>query len=133
MVSWQDERTLSEGDLDPDPHQQFRVWMGAATEAGEAMPNAMQVATVGADGGPSVRTLLLEQVDDRGFVFQTNVESPKARELAANPRAALLFLWPRLLRQVRVTGTVEPLARDEVANYFAETPSAVQAMLRACR
>jgi pyridoxamine 5'-phosphate oxidase len=133
MVTWQDERSLSESDLDPDPHVQFRAWLDAATQAGEPMPTAMAVATSGADGSPSVRMLLLEGVDERGFVFETNLESPKARDLAAVPRAALAFFWPLLVQQVRVTGTVEPLTRDEAAANFATAPSAIQGMLRACQ
>jgi pyridoxamine 5'-phosphate oxidase len=133
MVTWQDERTLGESDLDADPHQQFGTWLREATEAGEPMPNAMAVATSSARGVPSVRMLLLEEVDERGFVFQTNLESPKAHDLAAVPRAALTFFWPTLLRQVRVTGSVELLSRPEVAAYFDEAPSPIRAMIRACR
>ena len=92
----------------------------------------MALATVGEDGLPSLRMMLLEDFDSRGFVIQTNLESPKARALAATPAAALAFYWPLLVRQVRVTGRVEPLPRDEMAGYFAQAPSGVQAMLRAC-
>ena len=133
MVTWQDERTLSESDLDADPHAQFRTWLREAVESGEPMPNAMAVATSSAEAEPSVRMILLEDVDERGFTFQTNIESPKARDLAAVPRAALAFFWPVLLRQVRITGTVEPLSREEVAAFYAAAPPAVQAMLQACR
>jgi pyridoxamine 5'-phosphate oxidase len=133
MASAQPERTLSESDLDPDPHRQFRAWLDEATASGEPMPTAMALATVGADGLPSLRMMLLEDVDDRGFVFQTNLESPKAQALEATPAAALAFFWPHLVRQVRVTGSVAPLSRDEMASYFARTPSDVQTMLRACR
>jgi pyridoxamine 5'-phosphate oxidase len=133
MASAQPEPTLSEGDLDPDPHRQFRAWLDEATASGEPMPTAMALATVGADGLPSLRMMLLEDVDDRGFVFQTNLESPKAQALEATPAAALAFFWPHLVRQVRVTGSVAPLSRDEMASYFARTPSDVQPMLRACR
>jgi pyridoxamine 5'-phosphate oxidase len=127
------ERTLSESDLDPEPHRQFRIWLDEALAAGEVMANAMALATVGSDGLPSLRMMLLEDFDERGFVIQTNLESPKAAALRATPAAALTFFWPQLVRQVRVTGTVEPLAREEMAVYYARTPSAVQAMLRACR
>jgi pyridoxamine 5'-phosphate oxidase len=134
VASWPDERSLSEADLDPDPYQQFAGWLREAAEAGEPMPNAMAVATAGADATPSVRMILLEAADaERGFVFQTNVESPKARDLEAVPRAALAFFWPRLLRQVRVTGPVKQLTREEAATYFSETPGSIQAMLRACQ
>jgi pyridoxamine 5'-phosphate oxidase len=127
------ERTLSESDLDPEPHRQFRIWLDEALAAGEVMANAMALATVGSDGLPSLRMMLLEDFDERGFVIQTNLESPKAAALRATPAAALAFFWPQLVRQVRVTGTVEPLAREEMAVYYARTPSGVQAMLRACR
>jgi pyridoxamine 5'-phosphate oxidase len=133
MAAAQPERTLSETDLDPSPHRQFRTWLDEATAAGESAPTAMALATVGVDGLPAVRMLLLEDVDERGFVFQTNLESPKARDLAATPAAALVFFWPLAVRQVRVTGSVEALTRDESATYYAPTPPTIQAMLRACR
>jgi pyridoxamine 5'-phosphate oxidase len=134
MVSWPDERSLSEGELDADPHVQFATWLREAGDAGEPMPNAMAVATASADGTPSVRMLLLEAADaEGGFVFQTNLDSPKARDLAAVPRTALAFFWPRLVRQVRVTGPVEPLTRHEAEAYFAAEPPPIQTMLRACR
>jgi pyridoxamine 5'-phosphate oxidase len=132
MLAGQDERTLSEGDLDPDPHRQFRAWLQEAAESGEPTPNAMALATASIDAKPSVRMVLLEDVDERGFAFQTNIESPKAADLAAMPSAALVFFWPRLVRQVRVTGGVKALSRDEVAAYFAQAAAGVQAMLRAC-
>ncbi len=133
MVTWQDQLTLSEDQLDPEPHRQFAMWLGDAVEAGEPMANAMALATVGADGMPAVRMVLLEDVDERGFTFQTNLESPKALALRAVPRAAVVFFWPRLVRQVRVTGSVSLLDRAEVAAYFSAAPSAIQAMIRACR
>ncbi len=133
MVTGRDDLTLNEDALDAEPHRQFRTWLREATDAGEPMPNAMALATAGSDGVPSVRMVLLEDVDERGFAFQTNLESPKALDLAAVPHAALVFFWPRLLRQVRVTGGVEPLGRDEVAAYFSAAPSAIQTMIRACR
>jgi pyridoxamine 5'-phosphate oxidase len=132
MVTWRDDLTLSEDQLDPEPHRQFAAWLREAVEAGEPMPNAMALATAGADGAPSVRMVLFEDVDERGFTFQTNLESPKALAMTAVPRAALAFFWPRLVRQVRVTGDVEPLSRDEVAAYFLAAPSAIQTMIRAC-
>jgi pyridoxamine 5'-phosphate oxidase len=133
MVTWQNERTLGESDLDADPYAQFRLWLREAVESGEPMPNAMAVATSSAEGVPSVRMILLEDVDERGFTFQTNTESPKARDLAAVARAALSFFWPILLRQVRITGIVEPLSRADAAAYYAAAPPPIQAMLQACR
>jgi pyridoxamine 5'-phosphate oxidase len=132
MVTWQDELTLSEDQLDPEPHRQFALWLRDAVDAGEPMPNAMALATCGLDGLPAVRMVLFEDIDERGFTFQTNLESPKAAAMTAVPRAALVFFWPRLLRQVRVTGAVTPLDRNEVAAYFAAQPSAIQTMIRAC-
>ncbi len=133
MVTWQDKLTLSEDQLDPEPHRQFATWLGEAIDAGEPMANAMALATCDAAGLPSVRMVLFEDVDERGFTFQTNLESPKAQALAAIPRAAAVFFWPLLVRQVRVTGPVSVLGRDEVAAYFSAAPSAIQAMIRACR
>jgi pyridoxamine 5'-phosphate oxidase len=133
MASAPFERPLNESDLDPEPHRQFRIWLDEAAAAGEVMANAMALATVGTDGLPSLRMMLLEDFDERGFVIQTNLESPKAAALRATPAAALAFFWPQLVRQVRVTGSVEPLPRDEMAVYYTRTPSSVQAMLRACR
>lgn len=127
------ERTLDERDVDPDPQRQFRTWLNEAIHAEEPMPNAMALATCSADGVPSARMVLLEEVDERGFAFQTNLDSPKAHDLAAVPRAAATFFWPRLVRQVRVSGSVQPLSREEMAVYFAKTPPAIQTMLRACR
>jgi pyridoxamine 5'-phosphate oxidase len=133
MASAQDERSLSEADLDPDPHQQFARWFSEAVAAGEPMPDAMALATVGVDGVPRARMMMLEEVDARGFVFQTNRESPKAAELAAHPAASLVFFWPLELRQVRVTGTISPLSRSEGAPYFWREPAGIQTMIRACK
>jgi pyridoxamine 5'-phosphate oxidase len=131
-VSIADERTLGERDLDPDPHRQFQTWLQEAVEAGEPMPGAMALATVDADGRPWLRMMMLEDFDERGFAFQTNLDSPKARQLARAARAALTFFWPRVLRQVRVTGSVEALTRAEVAAYFGRLPPPIQTMVRAC-
>jgi pyridoxamine 5'-phosphate oxidase len=103
-----------------DPIVLFRDWQAQAAEAGVTLPEAMTLATADAAGRPSARTVLLKGVDDRGFVFFTNYESRKALQLAANPNAALVFLWhtePR--RQVLVTGRVERVPREESEAYFA--------------
>ena len=127
------ERTLLEGEADADPFRQFHAWLDEAAEAGESLPNAMALATADATLGiPSVRMVLLETLDQRGFVFQTNVESPKAREIASNWRAAVTFFWPSLIRQVRASGAVEQLSRDEARRFFEPLPEDVQAMLRVC-
>lgn len=115
-------RGLSESEADPDPVRQFRVWFDQALGAGLTEPNAMTVATVSADGQPSARIVLLKAFDARGFVFYTNYESRKGAELAAQPRAALIFYWADLERQVRVEGTVEHVAGAESDAYFASRP-----------
>lgn len=109
---------LREEDVDADPVAQFRVWFAAAAEAGIRMPEAAAVATAANDGPPSVRMVLVKQADERGFVFFTNYESRKARELAANPFAALLFYWDPLGRQVRIEGGVERTTAQESEEYI---------------
>jgi pyridoxamine 5'-phosphate oxidase len=102
-----------------DPIAQFRVWFAAALAAGIPDVNGMTLATADAEGRPHARIVLLKEVDDRGFVFYTNYESDKGRELAGNPRAALAFWWQPLHRQVRVEGTVEQVSGAESDAYFA--------------
>jgi pyridoxamine 5'-phosphate oxidase len=104
---------------DTDPFARFHALMVAAIENDPIEPNAMTVVTATPDGRPSARIVLLKGVDDRGFVFYTNKESRKAAELAANPRAALLFLWKSLARQIRIEGTVEDVTDAEADAYFA--------------
>ncbi|HET8602678.1 MAG TPA: pyridoxamine 5'-phosphate oxidase [Marmoricola sp.] len=113
---------LAEDDLDPDPFAMFDRWMSQAVDAGLHEANAMVLTTVGPDGAPSSRSVLLKQVTDRGFCFYTNRESRKGRELAADPRCALLVPWWELQRQVRVEGVAEPLSRVEDEAYFATRP-----------
>ena len=113
---------LHEEDLAADPFTQFDRWLRQAVEAGVHEPNAMTLATAGTDGVPSARMVLLKAVDARGFVFFTNLESRKARELSARPAAALVFFWAELERQVRVDGTVESVSRAEAERYFASRP-----------
>jgi pyridoxamine 5'-phosphate oxidase len=113
---------LLESDLDPDPITQFRVWFAEAQAAMGHEPNAMTVATADAEGNPGARTLLLKGLDDRGFVFYTNYESGKGRQIESNPRAELLFYWPELERQVRVHGTVERLDQTASEQYFHSRP-----------
>jgi pyridoxamine 5'-phosphate oxidase len=117
---------FSEQDLAADPVEQFRRWFAEAGEAGERLPETVVLATATTDGVPSARAVLLKGVDARGFVVFTNHESRKGRELDANPRAALVFLWPTLGRQVRVEGPVERIGRDEVEDYFATRPRGSQ-------
>ncbi|MBP0621749.1 pyridoxamine 5'-phosphate oxidase [Cupriavidus consociatus] len=114
--------SLSETDVAPDPMSQFKRWFDEAVTAKLPEPNAMTLATVSGDGQPSARIVLLKGIDDRGFTFFTNYESRKGLDLAANPRAALLFHWVQLERQVRVEGIVEKVADDESDVYFASRP-----------
>jgi pyridoxamine 5'-phosphate oxidase len=118
------DRPLAERDLDVDPIAQFRRWLRDAEGVGIALPYATALATATPDGAPSVRVVLLKGVDERGFVFFTNNESRKAREMAANARAALAFYWGVLGRQVRVEGVVEEVAEAEADDYFRSRPRA---------
>jgi pyridoxamine 5'-phosphate oxidase len=113
---------LSEADLAADPFAQFHRWLEQARAASPEEFTAMTLATADREGRPSARVVLLKGVDERGFVFYTNAESRKGRELLANPRAALVFYWGMLDRQVRVEGTVEPTSREESEAYFASRP-----------
>lgn len=112
---------LDEADLTPDPLTLFGRWFAEVREAGIGEPNAMVLATAG-DPVPSSRTVLLKGVGPEGFVFFTNYESRKGRELAANPACSLLFGWYPLQRQVRVEGTAAPTSRAETEAYFASRP-----------
>ncbi|MFT4171555.1 MAG: pyridoxamine 5'-phosphate oxidase [Rhodocyclaceae bacterium] len=99
--------------------QRFKIWLEEAETGEPNDPDAMSIATVGPDGMPSVRMVLLKDVDERGFVFYTNLGSQKARELIANPQVALCFHWKSLQRQVRVQGVAEPVTAAEADAYFA--------------
>ena len=111
------DRPLHARDLDPDPLKAFVRWFDEAVAASAFEPEAAALATATPDGRPSVRMVLNKGVDERGFAFYTNYGSRKATELEANPRAALLFHWPELGRQVRVEGTVERVAREDSERY----------------
>lgn len=113
---------LDEKDLAPEPLAQFEKWFNDALAARVLEPNAMMLATAGEDGAPAARTVLLKGFDARGFVFYTNYESRKGRDLAANPRTALLFAWLPLERQVEIRGRVEQTSRAETENYFYSRP-----------
>jgi pyridoxamine 5'-phosphate oxidase len=117
-------RSLAESDLAADPIVQFGRWFDEALRVQLVEPNAMTLATVGADGRPSARILLLKGVDARGFVFFTNYESRKGQELAHNAWAALVFYWPELERQVRVEGSCAPVDAAESDAYFQSRPLA---------
>ncbi len=115
-------KALEERDVDRDPMKQFGVWMVEAIHAQLPEPTAMSLATVSAKGRPSGRIVLLKGVDPRGFVFYTNYASRKGKDLAANPLAALTFLWKELERQVRIEGTVEKVSAKESEEYYAVRP-----------
>ena len=108
--------------LDPDPYGQFERWFQETCNAGLSEPNAMTLATVGADGQPTLRTVLLKLFDRDGFVFYTNYGSRKARQIGENSRVALLFPWVKLARQVAITGVAEKVSLAESARYFASRP-----------
>lgn len=111
-------------DLYRDALETFNALLAEAKASGEPEPTAMTLATLGAHGRPSARVVLLKAVDERGFVFYTNFDSRKGRQLAANPQAALTFLWKQLRQgvQVRIEGTVEPVSAAEADAYFASRP-----------
>ena len=113
---------LDRTQLDPDAIVQFAKWLDEALQSGIELPNAMTLATAGADHLPSARMVLLKSVDSSGFVFYTNLESRKGRDLASNPNAALVFYWSELERQVRVTGGVLKVDRAEAEDYFDSRP-----------
>jgi pyridoxamine 5'-phosphate oxidase len=119
-------RGLDEADLLGDPLEQFRRWFDEARSAGLMEPNAMALATVDAAGQPAARTVLLKGLDARGLTFFTNLESRKARALAANPKASLLFWWPPQARQVRFEGEIERVEDGEADAYFASRPRGSQ-------
>jgi len=113
---------LSEGDLEPNALGQFQEWFQETLQAGVVEPNAAVLATADASGTPSARLILVKGIDDRGFSFFTNYESRKGRELAQNPKAALVFPWIELERQVCITGSISRLSREEAAAYFKVRP-----------
>jgi pyridoxamine 5'-phosphate oxidase len=117
---------LRESDVQADPVAQFATWFDAAKAADIRQPEAVAVATATADGVPSVRMVLLKHFDEDGFVFFTNYDSRKGAELTANPRAALLFHWEALGRQVRIEGAARPVTRAETERYVRSRPRGSQ-------
>lgn len=113
---------LDELELHDNPFEQFRLWFEQACQAGIPEPNAMVAATVGPDLRPTTRTVLLKHWDSRGFVFFTNLESRKARQIAENPEVSLLFPWIALQRQVAIQGVAERVSTPEVLAYFIQRP-----------
>lgn len=114
--------SLDEADAAADPFTQFQRWFDEALRAELPTPNAMTLATVAADGAPGARIVLLKGADPQGFVFYTNYRSRKGRELAANPRAVLVFHWIELEREVRIEGAVEKTSAAESDAYFSSRP-----------
>ena len=119
---------LTSGDFTAanEPFRLFGAWLGEATAAEPRDPTAMTLATIDADGLPNARMVLLKGVDERGFVFYTNIDSQKGRELDVHPLAALVFHWKSLNRQVRVRGSVERVTEAEADVYFATRPQQAQ-------
>jgi pyridoxamine 5'-phosphate oxidase len=117
---------LREQEIDPDPLRQFAAWFEQATQAGTPQPEAAAVATATPDGAPSVRFVLVKQFDERGFVFFSNYASRKGTELRDNPRAALLFHWQALGRQVRIEGSVQRTTPEESLAYAHSRPRGSQ-------
>jgi len=120
------QETLDEQLIDRDPIAQFQRWFADAVAAGLPLPEAMSLSTITPEGKPTARMVLLKRVDADGFVFFTNYRSAKARELAANPNASLVFFWPQLERQVRVEGVVSKTSAAESREYFATRPRGSQ-------
>lgn len=119
-------RELTEADLLPDPLLQAKTWVDEAIAASLPLPNAMALATVGADGQPSSRVVLLKDVSAEGFTFFTHYDSRKGSELAANPKVSFVMFWPALDRQLVVMGQVEKIAADASRAYFASRPRGSQ-------
>jgi len=117
---------FDESHLDANPMVQFRKWFSEVRAVAIREPNAMTLATAGEDGQPSARVVLLKEIREDNFVFYTNYRSRKGRELAGNPRAALVFYWPEVGRQVRVTGFVKKTRRSEAERYFHTRPRGAQ-------
>jgi pyridoxamine 5'-phosphate oxidase len=115
-------KTLDEGQVDRDPLKQFGAWMFEAIQSQVPEPTAMTLATADAKGRPSARIVLLKGLDPRGFVFYTNYQSRKGKNLAENPQAAMTFLWKELERQVRIEGRIEKVTPQESAAYYVTRP-----------
>jgi pyridoxamine 5'-phosphate oxidase len=114
--------TLDESGVEPDPMRQFDVWFKHVVTIGLELPNAVVLATAGTDARPSARCVLLKDYGERGFVFYTHADSAKGRQIAENPRAALVFYWEPVHRQVRVEGLVERLPAEAAEAYFRTRP-----------
>ena len=118
--------SLSESDVDGNPYSQFEKWFTEALNAEVLEPNAMTLATANTDGIPSARIVLLKEFTDQGFVFYTNYDSQKGKEIESNPYAALIFFWADLERQIRIEGVVEKVSEEESNQYFHSRPKGSQ-------
>ena len=119
-------RGLDIRDLDPDPFLQFELWFNQEMDAKLTEPNAFSLATVGTDMMPSIRTVLLKIFDEKGFVFFTNYKSTKAKQIEENPKAAALFAWLDLERQVKIEGNIEKISTSQSLKYFLSRPKGSQ-------
>lgn len=117
---------LDQSEISDHPIQQFKNWFNKAKEAGVDEPNAMTLATCTTDGKPSARVVLLKGIEQEGFIFYTNYNSRKGVELAANPNAALVFLWQSLHQQIRIEGEVRKITSDQSTKYFQSRPKGSQ-------
>ena len=113
-------------DLNQDPFMQFETWFNEAINAKLTEPNAFSLATVGLDMMPSIRTVLLKIFDEKGFIFFTNYKSTKAKQVEENPKAAALFAWLDLERQVKIEGSIEKISSTESLKYFLSRPKGSQ-------
>jgi len=117
---------LHRKDLQEDPIKQFSIWMQQSIELGVIDPTAMTISTVASDGQPSQRIVLLKNFDDRGFVFYTNYESRKAKELSRNSKVSLLFPWNQIDRQIKICGEAQKLSSKDSRDYFVSRPRGSQ-------
>jgi len=117
---------LHRKDLEEDPIKQFSIWMQQSVELGVIDPTAMTISTVASDGQPSQRIVLLKNFDDRGFVFYTNYESRKAKELSRNSKISLLFPWNQIDRQIKICGEAQKLSSKDSRDYFVSRPRGSQ-------
>ena len=121
---------LDKSEVDPDPIKQLTLWMQQALDGGIREPNAASIATASLEGQPNQRLVLIKGIDASGLVFYTNYNSTKGKEIAANPKLAVLFPWVELEREIRILGTAKKISREESATYFNSRP--VGSRLAAC-
>jgi pyridoxamine 5'-phosphate oxidase len=120
------QKTLLESDVVPNPMEQFHIWFQQATNSDILEVNAMTIATCSSTGIPSARTVLIKGITEQGFIFYTNYDSQKGMELTENPKAALLFFWKELERQIRITGIVKKISEADSDSYFKSRPLSSQ-------